>query len=53
MPRKIAAFYLCYQIWLERQYVNQTFEQDDIECDVQEIRELLAEDKPSETKEPE
>jgi hypothetical protein len=30
--------------WLGRQSVNQTFEQDDSEWDVQEIRELLQED---------
>jgi len=45
MPRKIGAFYLCYQNWLGRWFLVQTSEEDDedIEKDIQELREVLKE----------
>lgn len=31
----------CCRIWLGRRFAKITFDQQDIECDVQEVRELL------------
>ena len=38
--------------WQGLQYANGTFDPSDIECDVQEIRDLLDDDKSYEAKEP-
>lgn len=43
MPHKMGHMYLCIISWLERRYVNITFSDDEIDCDVEEIRALLNE----------
>lgn len=43
--------YICYQTWLERRYAKIILSGNDVECDVQEIRELLDEDTSEDEKE--